>query len=378
MSALLLMSLVSLFLRSAPEEVSSCSCKTPENPPQTTGIPENQELVAGRFDEVKDNLRGPKLVFIEGGKFRMGSDKETASLVDGEKPSRKVLLSDFWIDETEVSNRYFLQFISETNYTTDAEKHGWSFVFEPLIHPLDKLAESRVVSGRTWWIQSFGASWKHPFGASSSIFSTQTCSIPTFPENEILCEGKTNEEAQENLLDFPVVHVSWNDAFEFCKWAQKRLPTEAEFEYAARGNLKNKDFWWGDQDPDEVKPDQQPVNIWQGDFPLNNTKVDGYLDAAPVSSFQPNPFGLYHILGNVWELVFDFFERPKKSQDIKKDTFLVDPKGPNTSTKGDRVMKGGSFMCHWTYCHRYKVYSRLSNRPDSSSSNTGFRCALSN
>ncbi|MEO6829155.1 MAG: SUMF1/EgtB/PvdO family nonheme iron enzyme, partial [Acidobacteriaceae bacterium] len=172
-----------------------------------------------------------------------------------------------------------------------------------------------------------------------------------------------------NLLgreDHPVVHVSWNDAVAFTQWSGQRLPTEAEWEYAARGGLEQKIYPWGDK----LRPNgEHRCNIWQGEFPKHDTGDDGYAGTCPVDAFPPNGYGIYSITGNAWEWCADWF-----SADFHRDTDRNNPTGPSTGT--DRVIKGGSFLCHKSYCNRYRVAARSRNTPDSSTSNMGFRCAL--
>jgi len=192
--------------------------------------------------------------------------------------------------------------------------------------------------GAQWWLGVDGASWKEPEGPGSTI---------------------------DGRLDHPVIHISWNDAEAFCAWSGTRLPTEAEWEYAARGGLDQNRYAWGD----ELMPDgKHHCNIWQGTFPEKNSKADGYLATAPVDAYEPNGFGLYNVSGNVWEWCGDWWSPgPHPTENV------VDPMGPDT---GDgRVMRGGSYLCHKSYCNRYRVGARSTNTPDSSTGNMGFRVA---
>lgn len=278
------------------------------------------------------------MVYIQGGEFLMGTDAADGFLADGEGPVRKVTVCSFYIDPCTVTNAQFQEFVAETGYVTEAEHFGWSFVFSRLVS--DTIAKDviDVVQDAPWWWGIHGAYWRHPEGPDSTI---------------------------EGRMDHPVLHVSWNDAMAYCGWAGKRLPTEAEWEYAARGGLEQKKYPWGDS----LRPQGKWMcNIWQGEFPTHNTAQDGYLSTAPVHAFEPNGFGLYHVSGNVWEWCADWF-----SASFHVSASLDNPRGPQTGSA--RVMRGGSYLCHRSYCNRYRVAARSSNTPDSSTGNIGFRCA---
>lgn len=278
-----------------------------------------------------------EMIYLDGGEFWMGTDDREGFPQDGEGPIRKITLKPFYIDPCAVSNERFEQFVNETGYVTEAERFGWSYVFHLF---LDEATARDAVSVPQvpWWKKIDGASWKHPEGPASGI---------------------------ADRMDHPVVHVSWNDAAAYCKWSGKRLPTEAEWEYAARGGLVQKRYPWGDL----LKPDgEHRCNIWQGKFPLKNNASDGYIGTAPVMSYQPNGYGLFNVVGNVWEWCADWF-----SPTFHIDGPRVDPQGPPTGQA--RVMRGGSYLCHKSYCNRYRVAARSSNTPDSSTGNMGFRCA---
>lgn len=266
----------------------------------------------------------------------MGAEDAFAYPEDGEAPVRQVETSAYWIDAHTVSNAEFGAFVDETSYVTEAEQYGWSFVFAGLL-PVD-FPRTQAVAQAPWWRKVESANWLHPEGPESSI---------------------------DGRYDHPVVHVSWNDAQAYCAWAGKRLPTEAEWERAARGGLDRKVFPWGDElEPGGV----HRMNVWQGDFPASNTRADGFLGLAPVDAFEPNALGLYNMTGNVWEWTADWFHPTFRQRDR-----LRDPRGPAHGTF--KVQKGGSYLCHHSYCRRYRVASRQGNTPQSSTGNIGFRCA---
>ena len=278
------------------------------------------------------------MVYLEGGEFLMGTEDNEGFPADGEGPVRKVRLKPFWIDKHCVTNEEFARFVRETGYVTEAERFGWSFVFHLLVPERIARTVDRAALATPWWWPVKGASWKHPEGPYTGI---------------------------RHRMDHPVVHVSWNDAVAYCRWAGKRLPTEAEWEFAARGGLVQRKFPWGD----ELTPNGEHMcNVWQGRFPDVNTAEDGYVGTAPVHAFKPNGFGLYNVAGNVWEWCSDWF-----SPDYHVAGPRVDPTGPPEGTA--KVMRGGSYLCHKSYCNRYRVAARTSNTPDSSTGNMGFRCA---
>jgi len=258
---------------------------------------------------------------------------------DGEGPVRAVTLDEFWIDCYPVTNRQFAAFVAAAGYQTEAERFGWSFVFSGHLHDsgYSGLA-GEAVPALDWWLPVKGAYWRSPEAGSSSIAGRESC---------------------------PAVHVSWNDASAYAQWAGKRLPTEAEWEYAARGGLEQKLYPWGD----ELTPGGRHLcNIWQGEFPDHDTAEDGYAAPCPVDAFPSNGYGLYSVSGNVWEWCQDWF-----SPDFHRIGTRMNPVGPPAGSA--RVMKGGSYLCHASYCNRYRVAARTSNTPDSSTTNIGFRCA---
>jgi formylglycine-generating enzyme required for sulfatase activity len=265
----------------------------------------------------KERYAPAGMVLVNGGSFRMGS----ADGMPYEAPVHKVDVDTFYIDEHEVTVAEFAKFVDETKYVTDAEKFGWSAVFD-------------IKSGN--WKRVDGADWRHPEGGSST--------------------ASPNE---------PVCQISWNDAKAYADWTGKRLPTEAEFEYAARGGLDQKEYAWGD----ELEPQGKYLaNWWQGNFPDKNTGEDGFVGRAPVKSFPPNGFGVYDATGNVWEWCSDWYD--EEYYDRSPNT---DPQGPENGD--ERVIRGGSFLCAENYCSNYRVAGRSHATPDSAMNNLGFRCA---
>jgi sulfatase modifying factor 1 len=289
-------------------------------------------------EEIKKKNNLKEMIYIPGGTFLMGTNDEEGFPADGEGPVHEVELSPFYIDSCTVTNYQFSEFVRDTGYVTEAERFGWSFVFHNFVSEKIRQQDSRNVPGVPWWLGVDGACWNRPEGKDSTI---------------------------EDRMDHPVIHVSWNDAVSYCNWAGKRLPTEAEWEYAARGGLIQKRYPWGDI----LKPlSQHMCNIWQGKFPEKNNASDGYIGTAPARSFPPNGYGLYNVSGNVWEWCLDWFH-----PETAKISGLKNPKGPKNGI--NRVMRGGSYLCHKSYCNRYRVAARSSNTPDSSTGNLGFRCA---
>lgn len=293
-------------------------------------------IAASRPDQLRRKIA--TLVELPGGAFAMGNEGPDANPVDGEGPVRDVTLDPFAIDTVAVTNARFATFAKATGYVTDAERYGWSFVFHLLVPPeIDRDIGSVPVEA-PWWRPVQGATWRAPEGPGSNV------------------GGRQNH---------PVVHVSWNDAQAYCEWSGARLPTEAEWEYAARGGLDRATYAWGN----ELTPGgRHQCNIWQGRFPDVNTLDDGWLSTAPVTAFRANGFGLYNVAGNVWEWCADWFSTTWHTTASRNN-----PAGP---PEGDaRVMRGGSYLCHHSYCNRYRVAARTSNTPDSSAGNVGFRVA---
>ena len=265
----------------------------------------------------------------------MGDESEWAYPGDGEGPAHDVAVSAFAIDRFAVTNDAFAEFVGATGHVSEAEHYGWSFVFAAFLP--EGFPDTRAVVGAEWWRQVYGADWRHPNGPQSTI---------------------------EDRMDHPVVHVSWTDASAYCDWSGTRLPTEAEWEYAARAGSSGR-FPWGD----ELEPDgEHRMNVFQGRFPYDNRAADGYEGTAPVDAFPPNAFGLYNVTGNVWEWCQDWYDSRYYERSPR-----VNPTGPANGTL--RVQRGGSYVCHESYCRRYRVSARLGTEPESSTGNLGFRVA---
>ena len=283
---------------------------------------------------LRDEMRAA-LLDIPGGFFEMGARTSTYP-GDHDSPRRKVRVAPFRIAAHAVSNADYARFTAETGYRTVAEREGWSFVFHLLLDDPGRWTQSPP--GLRWWRRVDGACWSAPEGPGSDTAGRET---------------------------HPAVHICWYDALAYCNWAGLRLPTEAEWERAARGGLARQKFPWGS----ELTPGGTfAMNTWQGRFPDHNTAGDGFVGTAPVDAFAPNGFGLYNTTGNVWEWVADRFG-PRPPGDCP----LREPKGPDQGRA--RVQRGGSYLCHVSYCDRYHVHSRTRNDPDSSTGNAGFRVA---
>lgn len=291
-----------------------------------------------------DDERTTGMARLPGGSFTMGTDSGIGFPEDGEGPTREVTIDPLYVDRHAVTVAEFLAFARDTDYTTDAERYGWSFVFGDHIADEAETIPDTHVPDAPWWRAVAGATWLRPYGPGSSVL------------------------ADRARLKHPVTHVSWRDARAYAEWAGKRLPTEAEWEYAARGGRTGARYPWGD----ELRPDgDHRCNIWQGEFPEHNTAADGYERTAPVDAFDANGHGLYNVAGNVWEWCADWF-----SPDYHT-TAAYTPDNPTGPPDGDaRVMRGGSHLCHESWCNRYRVAARSKNTPDSSTSNIGFRCVV--
>lgn len=303
------------------------------------------------------------MVWIPGGEFMMGSEGSESR--EDERPLHRVKVDGFWMDETLVTNRQFQEFVQATGYVTTAERAptleeimkqvppgtpppspehlvAASLVFTPTQKTIP------LKNHRAWWDWKPGANWKHPLGPDSSI---------------------------EEKMDHPVVQVSWDDAKAYAAWAGKRLPTEAEWEFAAYGGQKYK-YVWGNEEFSEENPQ---INIWQGEFPYKSTKPNGYFGTSPVKAFKPNPYGLYDMAGNVWQWCSDLYN-VAYYQEASEKGISINPQGPEKSFDPKepfaikRVHRGGSFLCHKSYCKGYRITARMKTAPDTSLNHLGFRC----
>ena len=319
----------------------------------------NVDFAAGA--PLSDEASHTGMIRIPGGTFRMGSDKHYPE----EAPAHHVTVSGFWIDRTPVTNRDFRKFVNATGHVTFAETRpdakdypgalphmlkAGSLVFTPPKHPVDLRDWSQ------WWKFKFGANWRRPYGPRSSI---------------------------SGLDDHPIVHIAYRDAEAYAKWAGKDLPTEAEWEFAARGALDGAEFAWGD----EFTPGDRPMaNTWQGAFPYENLNIDGYARTSPVTAFPPNGYGLYDMIGNVWEWTTDWWSTKHQADAAKPCCIPENPRGGREQDSYDpslpkikiprKVLKGGSHLCAPNYCRRYRPAARHAEAVDTSTSHVGFRCVI--
>jgi formylglycine-generating enzyme len=365
---------------------SSCSNKNGRNQASDPGSKGSEDIIknsgikqpvnknnyagsAGSSHEILsyDSGKYKGMVWIEGGTYMMGGDADLA--YEDEFPKHKVSVDGFWMDISEVTNSMFSEFVSATGYVTTAEKEiDWNEMKKQLPAGYPKPSPEMLEPGSMvfysskgnvdktdysqWWKWVKGACWKTPEGPGSSI---------------------------KGLDDFPVIHISWYDAKAFCDWAGKRLPTEAEWEWAARGGLENNIYPWGNENVDIGKP---KANTWQGDFPVYNSQRDGFTGLAPVNVYPPNKYGLYDMAGNVWEWCSDWFR--SDYYQMLDPAGVVNPQGPKDSFDSrepnmkKKSSRGGSYLCNEMNDTGYRVARRMKNTPDSGMSDLGFRCVSSN
>jgi len=306
------------------------------------------------------------MLWIPGGSFLQGAVPQDKTAMTHEKPQHAVTVDGFFMDITEVTNAEFKKFVDETSYITVAEREiDWEIMKSQLPKGTPKPHDSVLQPGSLmfkktkssvpnlydfsqWWRWVIGVNWKHPSGPKSHIL------------------GKDNH---------PVVHISFEDAEAYCKWSGRRLPTEAEWEYAARGNKTSTIYFWGD----DVSELSKFVNSWEGEFPVNNTLKDGFERTAPVKTYPPNDFGLYDMAGNVWEFVSDWYDVRYYEHLKNNNKEVINPQGaqkaykPNQPYLKEKIIKGGSFLCSDSYCASYRISSRMGTSLDSSSEHVGFR-----
>lgn len=358
---------------SASGSSDSQSMATPAGMTDSTSYctPVSKGLIMGSADSAMTTSSRRKashqdMVWIPGDTFTMGAEDNEGR--PDEYPAHQVKVNGFWMDRHEVTNAQFRAFVKATGYKTIAEQvPDWNEMKKQLPAGTPKPPDSLLVPGALvfvptaypvplnnparWWKWVRGANWMHPLGPSSSI------------------KGKDN---------YPVVDIAWSDAEAYARWAGKRLPTEAEWEYAARGGLREKKYPWGDQDPEAGIP---KANTWQGSFPNHNTNWDGHNETAPVMTYPPNGYKLYDMAGNVWEWCSDWYDATYYK--TLQGHLIVNPTGPSRSydpmepTTQVKVIRGGSFMCNPSYCKGYRVTSRMMSSEDSGLENLGFRCVAS-
>ncbi|MBO9195323.1 formylglycine-generating enzyme family protein [Rhizobium sp. 16-449-1b] len=307
------------------------SCCSFDNKSETGSLPDRatsavQPATSPPPCDVKD---------IPGGRVHVGTAKPLLPF-DGEGPPRTVQIESFRLSTAAVINAEFARFVRETGYVTEAERLGSSYVFYKFI---DGSVPTTGVVGAEWWRKIDGAHWAAPFGPQRS---------------------------GAELDDLPVVHVSWQDATDYARWIGGRLPTEAEWEHAARGGLREPIYPWGDEHPTDVFT---PCNIWQGDFPRDDLGKDGYAGLAPAISFAPNGYGLHNMSGNCWEWTADAF----RIRSIRREAAIANK---SAKEQGKKVLKGGSYLCHASYCHRYRIAARMGSTGDSTTGHIGFRVAF--
>ncbi|MCL4131436.1 UNVERIFIED_CONTAM: hypothetical protein GTU68_059058 [Idotea baltica] len=288
------------------------------------------------------------MVWIPAGSFQQGAVPQDKTAMEHEKPQHPVSVDGFFMDITEVTNAQFKKFVEETKYITIAERAIDCLQPGSLMFKKAKSTVPNLYDFSQWWAWSIGVNWRHPSGPDSTI---------------------------DGMDDYPVVHVSFEDAQAYCTWAGRRLPTEAEWEYAARGTSKNTIYLWGD----DVSVLSKNVNSWEGEFPVNNSLEDGFERAAPVKTYPQNSFGLYEMSGNVWEITSDLYnlkyygELASSGKPTINPTGAIEAYNPNNPYIEEIIIKGGSFLCSDSYCASYRVSSRMGSSKDSSSEHVGFR-----
>ena len=346
--------------------VSACK-KQNSNKVETTNLL-NKVISQKLMDSLIQNPP-EDMIWIPGGTFLQGAVPQDKMAMRHEKPQHSVAVDGFFMDITEVTNAQFSIFVKETGYVTLAELEivwedmkkqlpiGTPKPHDSLLQPgslvFKKTKESvtNLYDFSQWWRWAIGVNWKHPNG----------------PETNLI--GKENH---------PVVHISYEDAQAYCKWAGKRLPTEAEWEYAARGGTNNNIYFWGNE-RDKLS---KQANSWEGEFPVSNTLEDGFERTAPAKSYPPNNFGLYDMAGNVWEYTTDWYNVNYYDKLVARDNTSINPKGaekannPNNPYLQEKIIKGGSFLCSDAYCASYRVSSRMGNDRDSSAEHLGFRAVV--
>jgi formylglycine-generating enzyme len=348
-----------------PGEISCCS-GAPDRYGHPGTEPGNQPAVLATESQTAADSKPQGMVRIPSGTFMMGGDNQQAD--PDEYPKHLVTVSGFWMDETVVTNAQFREFVESTGYVTTAEvAPDWEDMKDQLPPGTPKPPDEMFVPAslvftsperavdlnnyHQWWSWMPGASWRHPHGPGSNI---------------------------ENMDNYPVVHISWFDASAYAEWAGKRLPTEAEWEWAARGGMEGKVYLWGNEHIEKGRP---KANSWQGSFPHKNSGWDGFNDTAPVGSFNANPFGLYDMAGNVWEWCSDWYHYDYYKM-ISHPEGIKNPQGPDKSydpqepSAAKKVMRGGSFLCNDSYCSGYRVARRMKSTPDSGASHIGFRLVM--
>ncbi|PIB32693.1 formylglycine-generating enzyme family protein [Maribacter sp. 4G9] len=345
--------------------------KNPEGP-KSEDIPyKTSETDKNVLKEKPQNLSAPEgMVWIPGGELKQGAVPQDKMAMQHEKPAIDVLVDGFFMDITEVTNAQFKKFVAETGYITTAERAiDWEELKKQVPEGTEKPHDSVLQPGALtfkktktsvpnlydfsqWWHWTIGADWRHPNGPDSSI------------------EGKD---------DYPVVQISFEDALAYCEWAGRRLPTEAEWELAARAGKKGTTYFWGD----DFSVLQEKANTWEGEFPVTNTKTDGFELRAPVKSYPPNDYGLYDMAGNVWEWTSDwyntnYYKEVNTTGEVQKNPQgATNPFTPNNPYAKEKVIKGGSFLCSASYCASYRVSARMGSSMDSSLEHTGFRTVAS-